>query len=229
MLRALAEVLDAGEVGTVARVAEAVGAHPNGVRRHLAALEDESLAASTGPSGGGRGRPSLGYDVTPAGRAALAAAAAPISAEYLAMAEAFADDLADRDTEPALHARAIGRSWGRRLAAGPTRATPAQGRQRAAVAPTPQATPAGDRVITLLDGLGFSPLRRPDGDVALRTCPLLEAARAHPEVLCQMHLGLVQGAFAAYDGAGEGGELRAFDEPGACVLRLPAPPVGRSA
>jgi predicted ArsR family transcriptional regulator len=209
VLRALTEGVDRGEPGTAAHVAALVGAHPNGVRRHLEALVEDGMATPTAPqptstAGRGRGRPSTSYAVTPSGRAGLAAATAPISGEYLGMAAAFATDLAERSETPADQALTIGRSWGRSLAA-----------QR------PATQPPKEQLVTLLDGLGFSPLRRPDGDVALRTCPLLEAARANPEVLCHVHLGLVQGASAAYGGADAGGELHAFAEPGACVLRLP--------
>lgn len=217
ILRALTDGADRGDVGTVARVAEVVAAHPNGVRRHLDSLVEQGLVATADPGSKGargRGRPSVTYVVTPAGRAALAATAAPISAEYLGMAAAFASDLAERSATPADQARSIGRRWGRSLAAQRPAAQRAPARRPAA-----QSVPA--QVVALLDGLGFSPVRRPDGDVALRTCPLLAAARNNPEVLCQVHLGLVQGASATYGGASDGGELLPFAEPGACVLRLP--------
>ena len=57
-------------------------------------------------------------------------------------------------------------------------------------------------------------------EVRLRTCPLLEAARRHPEVVCEVHAGLVEGADAAYGGTGTGVDLRPFAVPGACLLAL---------
>ncbi len=67
--------------------------------------------------------------------------------------------------------------------------------------------------------LGFSPQVEPDA-VLLRTCPLLDAARRHPEVVCQVHLGLVDGALAAHEVTAPGARLEPFARPGACVLTL---------
>ncbi|MEO7422274.1 MAG: transcriptional regulator, partial [Ornithinibacter sp.] len=58
-------------------------------------------------------------------------------------------------------------------------------------------------------------------DVLLRTCPLLEAATRHPEVVCEVHAGLVAGAHTAHGGSGEGVVLEPFALPGACRLTLP--------
>ena len=54
--------------------------------------------------------------------------------------------------------------------------------------------------------------------VLLRTCPLLDAARRHPEVVCQVHLGLVAGALEAHHEPSDGLRLVPFARPGACVL-----------
>ena len=87
------------------------------------------------------------------------------------------------------------------------------------------------QVLTLLDRLGFSPrMRSVPGaeatddtrEVELRTCPLLDAARRHPEVVCQVHAGLVSGADAAYGGSGEGVRLVPFASRGACHLTMPS-------
>jgi predicted ArsR family transcriptional regulator len=76
----------------------------------------------------------------------------------------------------------------------------------------------------MLDELGFAP--RPDaraGVVKLGRCPLLEAAHAHPEVVCGVHLGVVRGALAELGNdpaRTERTELQPFSEPGACRLDL---------
>ncbi len=49
------------------------------------------------------------------------------------------------------------------------------------------------------------PVPRPYGSVR---CPLLDAARANPEVVCPVHLGIARGAVAALGGDPEA------DEPG---------------
>ena len=76
-------------------------------------------------------------------------------------------------------------------------------------------------MVDLLDELGFAP----DADqgersagsrgrtLRLRTCPMLESAREHPEVICRVHQGLVEGALGGADVT-----LLPFAEPGACVL-----------
>ena len=56
----------------------------------------------------------------------------------------------------------------------------------------------------------------------LRTCPLLDAARLHPEVVCQVHLGLVAGALEAHREPSDGLRLAPFSRPGAASS--PCPP-----
>lgn len=193
-------------------LAAVLGAHPNGVRRHLEALVGQELVSATVSRVKGRGRPSTAYRMMPNGRAALAGALAPVSADYLAMATAFAEHVAVTADSPLRAAHQIGRAWGLLLA------------ERHGAGPTSAPQPAQEvqsRLLKLLESLGFSPVRRPDGAVALRTCPLLTAARANPEVLCQVHVGLVRGASETYGGSGSGGDLLPFAELGACTLHLP--------
>lgn len=196
MLQAVAD-----GASTAAEVATATGLHDNMARRHLAALADLAMVTTTlEPSG--RGRPSRRHGITESGLTALAADDS--SDEYLTLTAAFAQHLVRHSRRPSQEAREIGRTWGGILAA----------RRPSSSAPVPQ------RVVALLEGLRFSPQQRDDGVIALRTCPLLEAAREHPEVVCQVHLGLVEGASAAYGGPADGGSLEPFAEPGCCRLRL---------
>ncbi len=76
-------------------------------------------------------------------------------------------------------------------------------------------------MVELFDRLGFAPETGPRSTtVRLRRCPLLDAARANPEVVCNVHLGIVRGALAALGGEPEPSSLEAFAEPGACRLNL---------
>ena len=99
------------------------------------------------PPAGGRGRPATRYAVT-AGRSGgrrprrVGGSAAQ---EYVALAAAFAERLAERDGDPGADSRAIGRSWGTGLAA-----------RHAADEGGVDERPVG-RVVGLLDRLGFSP------------------------------------------------------------------------
>lgn len=202
---------------TVGDLVATVGGHPNTTRHHLRVLADAGLVAEERRApAGGRGRPATGYVVTEAGRRAVAATPRGGAAEeYVALAAAFADRLAERGGDPGDDARAIGKAWGASLA---TRhaGTAAAGRA------------GGEEVVGLLDRLGFSPLAEPaeatgqGTTVLLRTCPLLDAARRHPEVVCQVHLGLVAGALEAHDEPSDGLRLVPFARPGACELGLPA-------
>jgi predicted ArsR family transcriptional regulator len=207
VLRAVREA-GRGDTATVAGLAADLGGHPNTVRHHLGALVTDGLVTSQMGSPrppGGPGRPAVHYRVTAAGEAALGSGAEMVE-EYVALAGAFADRLAAHGGDPGADALTVGRAWGTALAA------------RGGAAGIPPAS----RVVGLLERLGFSPAPEVDapGALLLRTCPLLDAARRHPEVVCQVHRGLVEGVLAS-DGVDEEVRLRAFDRPGACVLELP--------
>jgi predicted ArsR family transcriptional regulator len=202
---------------TVGDLVATVGGHPNTTRHHLRVLVDAGLVAEERRApAGGRGRPAVGYVLTEEGRRVLSATPRGSAAEeYVALAAAFADRLAERGGDPGEDARAIGRAWGTGLAARHS-------------GPDDAGRPGGEQVVGLLDRLGFSPLAEPaapperGATVLLRTCPLLDAARRHPEVVCQVHLGLVAGALEAHDEPSDGVRLVPFARPGACELALPA-------
>ena len=205
---------------TVAELAAVAGGHPNTTRHHVRALVADGLVdVRRAPASEGRGRPAARYVLTRAGREALAPAGSAAAEEYVALAGAFADRLAQRGGDPGADARMIGNAWGASLVA--QDAVPSGG----------QAGPV-EQVVGLLDRLGFGPATEPavgegpGARVLLRTCPLLDAARRHPEVVCQVHLGLVAGALETLGEESEGLRLIPFARPGACVLELPPTLVG---
>lgn len=202
----------------VADLAVALDSHPNGVRRHLNTLVDTGLVDAAPVPPHGRGRPSTAYRLTPTGRSVLAGARAPVSSDYLALAAAFADHVRRTAADPTAEAHQIGRTWGQLLIA--RSATP-RPQPRAAAATDPEEVRR--TILDVLEELGFSPTLHYDGSVGLRTCPLLGAARQNAEVLCQVHLGLVQGVSEACGGPATGGSLSPFSELGACRLVLPDP------
>lgn len=220
LLQAIAERRESAHP-TVGDLAAVVGGHPNTTRHHLRVLVDAGLVSEEHvPPTGGRGRPASRYAVTVAGRQVTSAAPRGSAAqEYVALAAAFAERLAERDGDPGADARAIGRAWGTGLAVRHSDEVAGDGS-------------GAQRVVGLLDRLGFSPEAGHDDPVGgaaagsgttvlLRTCPLLDAARRHPEVVCQVHLGLVAGALEAHGEPSEGLGLVPFARPGACVLTLP--------
>lgn len=178
----------------VAQVAAAVDVHPNMARRHLTALEASGLVSHVNWEPKGRGRPARRYVVTEIGRAALAAQQAGAPSRDLALAAAVAAHLASSAKNPGEQARTIGRLWGRQLS-----------------------TTDGHGPVEVLEALGFSPAQGTGRSVELRTCPLLEAAQVRPDIVCQLHLGVIQGAA----GRDAGGAIEPFARPGACVAHLP--------
>ena len=106
------------------------------------------------------------------------------------------DALGDRSDGPAASVEA-GRRWGRQL-------------ERS----------GSDRTVVtdLMERLGFEP--EADGDaVRLRSCPFRDAARAHPEIVCAVHRGLLEQVVQNRDGGSEAGiRLSPFVEPELCLV-----------
>ncbi|MEZ5151412.1 helix-turn-helix transcriptional regulator [Rhodococcus zopfii] len=184
-------------------IAERLGLHPNTVREHLDALVADGLAETTTEPARGRGRPAKVFRSTPA------ADPSPASREYAGLAIALAGHLARTSLDPVTDARAAGRDWGHELA------------RESGCSPD---DPHGS-VLALLTRLGFDPHDAGRaGGIALRQCPLLDAARRYPTVVCQVHLGIAEGALEEIGAAtGPGLDLLPFAEPGACRLFLPDP------
>ena len=176
--------------------------HANTLRDHLDGLEESGLVRRRTRQPQGRGRPALVFEATGGDTTS--------AAEYAGLATALAATIQRTSQDPKRDGENAGRVWGRELA-----------RDVGAV-PARSLTAARGRVVSLLERLGFTP----DGDryhrtVRLTTCPLLDAARRYPDVVCSVHLGLARGALEEYFAADIADtDLLAFAEPGACVLRL---------
>ncbi|GAB3260423.1 helix-turn-helix transcriptional regulator [Nocardioides dilutus] len=189
------------EPTTLAALVAASGLHANTVGEHLHALVRAGLARRQPEAPAGRGRPAWLYEAT-----SKDAAADP---EYAGLASALAATIHRTSTSPTDDAVTAGRDWGHELA-----------RDRGATT-APSAVAARREVVTLLDEMGFAPQADARSSVvALTRCPLLEAAHKYPDVVCGVHLGLVQGALEEYGADSDGAELVPFAEPGACRLRL---------
>lgn len=202
--RTLATLGQSGPAASVADLSTTTGAHPNTVRRALSDLHTAGLVQRSRVPTGGRGRPRFAYTLTTAGRHAQPSGRA--FREYRSLTEAFATHLATRSDDAGADARAIGRTWGAALST----------EQTSGAAPGAEV-----RVIDLLAELGFGPTPQ-EGGIALRTCPLLELAKEMPEVICQVHQGLVEGALEHYGAPADDVRLIPFAEVGACRLHLHA-------
>ncbi|WP_191681961.1 MarR family transcriptional regulator [Janibacter melonis] len=198
--RTLLALQEAGGSRSVVEVAAASGVHPNTVRAHLEALVASGHVERARHHAGGRGRPSAVYAAEPSDHSVR---------EYRALATAFVEQLASGPaTGEALRgiSHAVGRAWSERRDVEPV-----------------EGGDARPSVVGALRGLGFAPDDTDPDHVRLRTCPLLDVAQVHPDVVCQVHLGLVDGLLRrAGDDATQAG-LAPFAEPGACVLHLERP------
>jgi len=185
---------------TMAALSTATGLHANTLRDHLDALERAGLVRRHTAAPHGPGRPRSLYQ-------AVAADAAHV--EYAGLATVLASTIRRSSDDPRLAATVAGAQWGQELAA-------AHGRPARAGDPE-----ARREVVAVLDELGFAPESDPDHAVVhLTRCPLLDTARRFPDVVCAVHLGIVQGALAEYDADPDSAELYPFSEPGACRLEL---------
>jgi predicted ArsR family transcriptional regulator len=203
------EVLDEREEPiSITALATLTGLHANTLREHLDVLADAGLVRRERAPVAGRGRPAWLYSAVPDEQPDDGAA------EYAGLASALAGVIERTSSSPRRDAIDAGRRWGRQLAA----RAPGTGDE----------ADARRDVVQLLDGLGFAP--QPDARhevVRLTRCPLLDAARRQPEIVCGVHLGIVRGALEVHGAESEHVELLAFSEPGACVLDLGGP--GRNA
>ncbi|MGF2944037.1 transcriptional regulator, partial [Mycobacterium sp. Lab-001] len=85
------------------------------------------------------------------------------------------------------------------------------------------AAEAVDRLFGLLDDLGFAPeYRTAEGreQIGLRHCPFLEIAENDTGIVCPAHLGVMQGALAAWGSPVSVSSLDAFVQPDLCVAHL---------
>lgn len=195
---------------TIPDVAAILGAHDNSARAHLDALVESGFATRSTQQTGGRGRPRYQYSITDDGLDAHRSQIEPdaLTAEYQGLLRAFAQHINDVQAEPEEFAREIGERWGATLAG-------------------ESDDPARQQVLTLLRRLGFTPVETPSTEdavtplIELRTCPLLDLAVEHPEVICNVHVGLIRGALHVAGGTDDDVVLTPFAAPGACHLHLP--------
>lgn len=214
------EVLDvlraAGGPLGVAELAGRVGVHPNTVRFHLDALVAEGSVHRQVEQPAGPGRPRTVYAPRPGMDRSG-------SRSYRLLAQVLVSRLASTGPDAAAAATAAGREWGRFLV------DPMPPYRR------PTAAESTDRLTALLADLGFQPSAEagaggPRDLIRLRHCPFLELAEEYGQVVCSVHLGLMQGALAELDAPLTATGLRPFAEPDSCLAQLaPVRPVSPGA
>lgn len=210
-------------------VADTLGLHPNTVRPHLERMRDVGLLDVEVDARGSVGRPQHRYlPARDAPSLGLEPPAFPMLAGMLAALAAtggFAPD----------DAAAAAFDQGRNLAAkalserpsgwpAPT-ATALDGYQPVAQHDDPPACPQA--LIAAMAQLGFDPETIDLGEsvvVAFTRCPYRELAEAHPEMVCHLHRGLIEGFLAELSQAGMAevaiGRFATLTDRDACQVEL---------
>jgi predicted ArsR family transcriptional regulator len=181
-------------------IADELDVHPNTVRFHLDTLVGTGRVEQVAADRRGPGRPALMFQAArrmdPGG-----------PRRYRILAEILATGLA-ADEGAEAKAQAAGRAWGRQLR------PPAQSTE------TLDVEESIEHLIDLLDDFGFAPERGGNEQVRLRHCPFLELAETHSAVICQVHLGIMQGALETWEAPVTVDRLEAFVEPDLCLAHL---------
>jgi len=188
----------------VSEIAGQAGIHPNTARFHLGVLVADGVIERMVEEPSGPGRPRVVYRARPG-------MARGGERRYGVLAEILLGCLAGAVSGRA--AADAGRAWGERVIG------------RAAPFGQVSGAEAVSRVLVLLDELAFAPetVTCEDGlpaQVRLRHCPFLELAEHHRDIICPLHLGLIQGAFAGLASPVTATELTPFAEADACVVHL---------
>ena len=186
---------------SAAAVADATGLHLNTARFHLDALVTDGLADRASEPRDEPGRPRILYSA----RGPL-----PGPRSYALLAEMLTGLVASlKDARPA--AVEAGRAWGRHLV------------ERTAPSQRVDAAEAVKRLNSVLDAVGFQPEARNAKkvtEVYLHHCPFREVAEQHTDVVCALHLGLMQGALDELRAPIDATSLEPFVTPQLCIARL---------
>jgi predicted ArsR family transcriptional regulator len=189
----------------ISSLADELGVHPNTVRFHIDALmragrvEQEQVLGDTI----GLGRPPAlfraSHRMDPAG-----------PTNYRLLAGILTDYVAG-SRDPARIATELGRSMSSSL-------VDSSAHRRAS-----SKTQAVTELVEILADVGFKPepaAGRRMREIRLRHCPFQSLAERHGEVICSLHLGLMQGALKAMRAPVTVDRLDPFVEPDLCVARL---------
>ena len=197
------ELARASSPRSTAEVAETLGLHANTVRPHLERMREVGLLAVHTDNRGSVGRPQNRYALAPdAPSLGLEPPAFPVLARMLNEVAAAAGAAADLSAQ-------AGAEQGRALASAAKSAMEASAAKSAMEADShvtrrPRAA-CVEAVTVMLAELGFDPAVVHDDNlatIAFTHCPYAELAAAHPEVVCHLHRGLIEGFVESIGGAG---------------------------
>ena len=186
-------------------LASSLKIHENTLREHLTYLLEAGLVTRTPLRSNKKGRPAWLWQAT----------ATASGNEYSELATILAISLAKAGNEPEKIAREAGVSWGRSLVSQPHDAIPEKS----------QSIKLGtEQLKKLLRNLGYAPIieevSKQRSEISLHHCPLWAAAKQAPEVVCNLHLGLVVGALEAIGLSAEESTLTPRLPAAPCQLKL---------
>jgi predicted ArsR family transcriptional regulator len=163
---------------STAEIAEELELHPNTVRPHLERMRDVGLLEVETEPRGAVGRPQHRYSLAAdAPSLGLEPPAFPMLAAMLADVAAASGAASDDAALGGVH------------------------RGRALAAACPAGRTSLEDLVALLDRLGFDPAVGPEGvvgdddrlKIAFANCPFRALAEVHPELVCNLHRGLIEG------------------------------------
>lgn len=160
----------------VAELTDFLGLNHNAIRQHLAKLVDAHLVVESTAAPTGRGRPRLEYSIDPSAESRWG-----VTGPYERLSMMLAEIMRSGDTPVEV---------GRRTA------------RRERMHSVGTADPV-DAIVDQMARQGFEPTVRRNGDVVqltLHECPFGSAVATSPDTICELHLGLAQGAAEAIGG-----------------------------
>lgn len=191
-------------------IAERFDIHVTTARFHLEQLERAGLVRRLVQRDGNRGRPRIAFEVV----------SRPRDEEAVRQLNSVLVDALAHDPDGGKdRARAAGRRW-----------SAAYADETADRAVDPAAS-----LMRIFDQVGFEPVMEPDtpssdtpssdtGQIerllALHGCPFRDLAVEHPDVICSVHRGLMEGAIQQLGRNPGDATLRPFVEPHLCTVRL---------
>ena len=187
---------------SVAEIAELTGLHLNTARFHLDALVRDRVATRIIEERDSPGRPRILYSI----RVGMSGPRSfGLLAEMLTGLIASLEGAVSTSLE-------VGRTWGRQLVERP---------------PTAQSISADHALASLhgvLDAIGFQPefstTIAGKVEVLLHHCPFQEVAEKHTNVVCALHLGLMQGALLELGAPIEADSVKPFVTTNLCTAAL---------
>jgi len=198
----IAKLRDNAQPLSVAEIAELTGLHLNTARFHLDALVRERIATRIIEERDGPGRPRVLYSIRVG---MIGPRSFGLLAEMLTGLISSLEGAVSTSLD-------VGRTWGRQLVERPT---------------TAQSISAGQALASLhgvLDAIGFQPeFSTTVGgkvEVLLHHCPFQEVAEKHTNVVCALHLGLMQGALLELGAPIEADSVKPFVTTNLCTAAL---------